>query len=197
MGRVKEELFNAELEAEAAAWESSPEGLATKEKVARDKAAQEAERARQETVWARQYPTEWREWQRLQPLLCPSIDFGGEMTFDFDNFLMEVRCAPSPAHRVVRKAKDLGWHQGNLRWRKRAKSKTDPAPSRPTAKAKVQVDGEFLTKQEVADRLQVSTRTVARWRSKGWLKEFRRGQVVRFKRADVEAFEASGRSGRR
>ncbi|QDU20602.1 helix-turn-helix domain-containing protein [Urbifossiella limnaea] len=195
MSRVKEDLLHAEEDAESAAWTASPEGRAEKERATRAQAAADAERARREQAWASERPVEWAEWQRLQPLLVPVIDFGGDMRFDFDNFLMEVGRAPSPAHRVVRKAKALPYKQGNLRWKAATPPKTNPSPA--PSRAAAQAASDFLTKQEVADRLQVSTRTVSRWRSEGLLKEFRRGQVLRFKLEDVEAFEAKGRSGRR
>jgi len=60
---------------------------------------------------------------------------------------------------------------------------------------------QFLTKQQVAHRLQVSTKTVDRWRSNGlpWLNVATRGNrpVVRFSQADVAAFEQSRRQDHR
>lgn len=207
MGRVKEELLHAEEDAEQAAWEASAEGRAERERATRAREATETKRGRQEQAWASERPVEWAEWQRLQPLLVPVIDFGGDMRFDFDNFLMEVGHAPSPAHRVVRKAKSLPYQQGNLRWRAARQSKAHPTPTAlppattgraPRRSATEAKDGDdFLTKQEVAARLRVSTRSVNRWMAEGLLKPFRRGQVLRFKIEDVEAFEAKGRSGRR
>jgi excisionase family DNA binding protein len=190
---VKEELFDAEQEG----WEDSPDGQAERARAVRLVADAKAEQERREKVWAVNYSVEWEEWQRLQSLLIPILDFGGDMRFDFDNFLMEVGRAPSPAHRVVRKTNVLPFQQGNLRWKEKPKTKKNPTPARLAPTTATPAARDFLTKQEVADRLQVSTRTVCRWRSMGLLKEFRRGQVLRFKREDVEAFEAKGKGGRR
>ncbi len=116
MGRVKEQLFDAEQDAEVAAWVASPEGRAAKEEAIRAQAATDDERARRERVWAVRNPDEWSEWLRLQPLLVPIIDFGGDMRFDFDDFLMEVGRRPSANHVVVRRDDERPYQQENLAW---------------------------------------------------------------------------------
>jgi len=45
---------------------------------------------------------------------------------------------------------------------------------------------EFLTKREVAGLLQVSTKTIEVWTDSGWLKSYRIGNQIRFKRKEVE-----------
>jgi len=193
MGVAMESLLDYELDQETVAWLATPEGRAWVEKVKQEQAEADAARARQEQVWKEKHPGEWRAWMRLQPLLAPVISFVGDSGFDFDQFLREVGSAPSPAHRVVRKYKDLPYEQGNLRW----KSPRAVETVRVSPAAVPQAGGGTLTKKEVAYRLRVSERTVNRWMSEGLLKHFRRGQVLRFKLEDVEAFEAKGRSGRR
>lgn len=46
----------------------------------------------------------------------------------------------------------------------------------------------MLTKREVCKRLEVSSRTLDRWRAMGLLKSFKRGGIVRFKESEVMAF---------
>src|SRR4051812_5379065 len=66
------------------------------------RAAEAEARRRQERAWARKYPREWGEWERLQPLLNPFFDFGADKPFDFDDFLMEVGRSRSAGFMVVR-----------------------------------------------------------------------------------------------
>jgi excisionase family DNA binding protein len=47
---------------------------------------------------------------------------------------------------------------------------------------------ELLTKQQLANECQVSTRTVDRWRSMGQIRCVKVGGVVRFRPEDVAAF---------
>ena len=53
----------------------------------------------------------------------------------------------------------------------------------------------FFTLDEVADRLQVSTRTLRRWIAAGELKAHRLGGVVRISGEDLRAFLALRRTG--
>ena len=48
------------------------------------------------------------------------------------------------------------------------------------------VPDEFLTKREVAAYFQVSTKTIEAWTESGWLKSYRIGNQIRFKRKEVE-----------
>ena len=45
---------------------------------------------------------------------------------------------------------------------------------------------QLMTRQEVADHYQVSLVTIHDWLNKGWLKSYRIGNKVRFKRHEVE-----------
>lgn len=45
---------------------------------------------------------------------------------------------------------------------------------------------EFLTKREVAEYFQVSTKSIEGWTKSGWLKSYRIGNQIRFKRKEVE-----------
>lgn len=179
-------------------WEQTPEGRATmlaveNGRLRAEKAVLELER--QERRRKREHPTEWRAWRRLKPMLAITFAFGDQESFGFESFFKEVGQAPEGVGRVVRKDRSLPYQQGNLRWGR-------PRASKPAALASrggqvVQERKDHLTKKEVAKRFGVSTRTVNRWLSLGLLKPFRRGQVLRFKLEDVEAFEAKGRGGRR
>jgi excisionase family DNA binding protein len=53
----------------------------------------------------------------------------------------------------------------------------------------------FFTVAKVADRLQVSTRTVRRWIASGELKAHKLGGVVRISDEDLRAFLALRRTG--
>jgi excisionase family DNA binding protein len=46
----------------------------------------------------------------------------------------------------------------------------------------------LLTKRQAAERFQVSTRTLDRWRAAGLLPAFKVGGTVRFRPADLERF---------
>ena len=48
------------------------------------------------------------------------------------------------------------------------------------------IPDEFLTKREVAGLLQVSTKTIEVWTDSGWLRSYRIGNQIRFKRKEVE-----------
>jgi len=53
--------------------------------------------------------------------------------------------------------------------------------------------GKLMTKKEVADRLNLSTRTIGRYVKLGWLRPIRISeQVVRFHPDEVERFIESG-----
>jgi hypothetical protein len=123
----------------------SPEGIRKARKIVRQVLALAAERVRREENWARQYPVEWAEWQRLQPLLAPLVVFGGDMRFDFDDFLMEVGRAPLSANRVVCKFPARPYQQGNLMWA----AETPEPPRSP-----------YLNVKEAAAYLGVAVRTV-------------------------------------
>ncbi|HYH67460.1 MAG TPA: helix-turn-helix domain-containing protein [Urbifossiella sp.] len=129
MGRVKEELFDAEWDTELAAWEASPEGRAERERLEREAADAAAKQLRQEKVWSVRYPAEWDEWQRLQPLLSPVIEFAASNAFDFDDFLKEVGRRPSHNHTVQRPDEALPYTQGNLRWAEWGRTGTDQRPA--------------------------------------------------------------------
>ncbi|MBN9517754.1 helix-turn-helix domain-containing protein [bacterium] len=193
-------LEEREREAEGQ-WEQTPEGTATmlaveNGRLRAEKAALELKG--QEREWRRRHPTEWRAWQRLQALLAPAFTFGDEPPFGFVEFRQEVGQPPEGVTRVVRKSTSLPYQQGNLRWGRPRARKTASLVTVVGAQA---VQGaekkDYLTKKEVAKRLGVSSRTVNRWMSEGLLKPFRRGQVLRFKLEDVEAFEAKGKGSRR
>jgi len=47
-------------------------------------------------------------------------------------------------------------------------------------------DGGLLTREQVADFVGVSVKTIARWDRKGWLPSIRIGRLVRYKPGDVE-----------
>lgn len=49
-------------------------------------------------------------------------------------------------------------------------------------------DNNWLTKQEAADFLQVHPKTLMRWVKVGGLKAYRIGRLVRFNKADLEAY---------
>lgn len=55
-------------------------------------------------------------------------------------------------------------------------------------------DMSILTKQETADLLKVSRKTLDRWEKDGLLVPFRIGVNVRYRREDVEALIAGQRS---
>lgn len=44
----------------------------------------------------------------------------------------------------------------------------------------------MVTRTEVAKNLGISTRTVRRWEQKGWLRSFKIGNIVRYKKVDVD-----------
>ena len=56
--------------------------------------------------------------------------------------------------------------------------------------ARVEVADPFLTREEVADLLKVSTRTVDRYIDSGALLASKVGRLVRVRRADFDAFTA-------
>ncbi len=45
---------------------------------------------------------------------------------------------------------------------------------------------QLLTRQEVADFVGVSTKTISRWQKKGWLPVIRIGKLIRYKPTDVK-----------
>src|SRR5687767_13907838 len=48
--------------------------------------------------------------------------------------------------------------------------------------------GEWLSKEEAAESIGVSPKTVQRWIAQGKLKVFRKGRVLRIRKAELEAF---------
>jgi len=44
----------------------------------------------------------------------------------------------------------------------------------------------MITRQEVAKNLGISTRTVRRWEQKGWLSSFKIGNIVRYRKTEVD-----------
>lgn len=108
-------------------------------------AAEQAVRARRESVWATRHPAEWEEWQRVRPLLDVVIDFLAEHPFDFDDFLREVGRRPTHAHAVDRVDEARPFEQGNLAW---VPLTTKPAPS------------PHLNVEQAADYLGVAVQTI-------------------------------------
>ena len=145
MGRVKDELFDAELDAAEGAWEGSPDGQAELKKLANEIAAVRAEGKQRERLWAANHSAEWEEWLRILPLLNTTIEFGASKPFEFDDFLMEVGRRPSPNHVVVRRDECKGFQQGNMVW-----AAQTPAPPK----------SPYLNVKEAAAYLGVAVRTV-------------------------------------
>lgn len=69
------------------------------------------------------------------------------------------------------------------------------AQSLPPRNAHPRAGPDCLSERQLAERWQSSTRTLQRWRAAGTGPAFLRiGGLIRYPLADVEAFEAAGRS---
>lgn len=45
----------------------------------------------------------------------------------------------------------------------------------------------MVTRKQISDQLNISTKTVSRWEQKGWLKPFRIGKIIRYRQSEVDA----------
>ncbi len=187
VGRVKEQLFNAELDAETAAWEASPEGRAEKERTQQARAAAEHERVRRERVWTVRHPYEWDEWLRLQPLLHPIIDFAADHPFDFDDFLKEVGGRPSARHVVDRRNERLPYQQGNLRWAEQGRLGADLRPT----------DSPYLTVDEAAGYCRRGRKTLLNHHCLGNVRSMPGTRPPLFRKEDLDDWLSASRPKRR